>query len=183
MAHAPSGRNHRQKIDEELNIVPMIDMVTNLMFFLMMFASMLPIAFIDAPLPKVASNAAEVKKAKEDEKAKLEVSVDINATGFVLKSDIGGTKQIPLDAEGKHNYTELHNVLVQLHAKKPNSREITLNPSDDVVYDVMIKSMDAARELLVNDAGFERIPPDITQKPDEIEKFNRLFPDVSIGGV
>lgn len=184
MAHAPSGRNHRQKPDEELNIVPMIDMVTNLMFFLMMFASMLPIAFIDAPLPKVASTAEEVKKAKEDEKAKLEVAVDISVNGFTVKSDVGGTKQIPLGADGKYNYVELHNVLVQLHTKRPNAREITLNPQDDTVYDTLILTMDAARELVSGDNGFQNLPPDMVNKPaGDKEQFNRLFPDVSIGGV
>ena len=182
MAHAPSGRNHRHKPDEELNIVPMIDMVTNLMFFLMMFASMLPIAFIDAPLPKVASTAQEVKKAKEDDKAKLEVSVDVSTTGFIVKSDVGGTKQIPLGADGKYNYTELHTTLVALKTKKPNAKEITINPSDDVTYETNINVMDAARELLPGDPGFEKLPPDMVLKP-EGQNFNRLFPDVSIGGV
>lgn len=183
MAHAPSGRNHRQKSDDEINIVPMIDMVTNLMFFLMMFASMLPIAFIDAPLPKVASTAQEVKKAKEDDKAKLEVSVDISTTGFTVKSDVGGSKQIPLGADGKYNYAELHSVLVALKAKKPNAREITINPADDVTYETNINVMDAARDLLPGDPGFEKLPPDVANRPEENVKYNRLFPDVSIGGV
>lgn len=182
MAHAPSGKNHRQKPEEELNIVPMIDMVTNLMFFLMMFASMLPIAFIDAPLPKVASTAEEVKKAKEDDKAKLEVSVEITANGFTVKSDVAGSKSIPLGADGKHNYKDLHGVLVMLKAKRPNALQLTMNPTDDVPYDVMIQVMDSSRELLPGDAGFQQVPPDIKQKPESVQ-FNRLFPDVSIGGV
>lgn len=180
MAHKPSGRNHRMKPDEELNIVPMIDMVTNLMFFLMMFASVMPVMMINAPMPKIASTAEEVKKAKESENA-FEVTVSVSKKGFDVRSD-AGSKSIPVIAEGKYNYAELHTFLVQLHAKKPKAKELTLTPADDTPYDVMIEVMDAARELVKADPGFQTVPPEIAQKP-ESEEFNRLFPEITIGGV
>ncbi len=181
MAHAPSGRNHRVKPDSELNLVPMIDMVTNLMFFLMMFAAALPVMMIDAPLPKIASTAEEVKKAKNEEN-KLEVTVFINKNGFIVKSDGAGDKSIPLGADGKPSYGDLHTYLAKLHEKRPNSKEITLMPADDTPYEVMVEVMDASREVVKGDAGFQQVPPDIAQKPESMQ-FNRLFPDASIGGV
>jgi len=180
MAHAPSGKKHRIKPTEELNLVPMIDMVTNLMFFLMMFASVLPVVMIDAPLPKIASTAEEVKKAKESDN-KLELTVNINKNAIVVRGE-GADKSFPATAEGQYNYTDLHNHLVQVHARRPNSKEITLMPADDVAYDVMIQVMDASRELVKGDPGYQEVPPDISQKPESAQ-FNRLFPEVSIGGV
>lgn len=181
MAHAPSGRNHRIKPPEELNIVPMIDMVTNLMFFLMMFASVLPVVMIDAPLPKIASTAEEVKKAKEDEN-KMEITISVSSKGFTLKSDFGGEKTIPLLGEGKHDFKGLHAALVALKTKRPNAKEITLLPADDVTHEVMVLVMDASRELVNGDPGYQAISPEIAHKP-ESQQFNRLFPDVSIGGI
>lgn len=181
MAHAPSGRNHRLKGDTELNLVPMIDMVTNLMFFLMMFASVLPVVMIDAPLPKIASTAEEVKKAK-DTKNELELTIGITKTGFQVKSDLSGSKPIPVGTDGKFNYKDLHTLLVQLKQKRPTAQEITLMPADDVPYEVMIEVMDAARQLGNGDVGYKAIPPDISHKPESLQ-FNRLFPEVSIGGV
>ena len=46
----------------------------------------------------------------------------------------------------------------------------------------MIDALDASRELQKHDAGFQAVPPEIAAKPESMQ-FNRLFPDVSIGGV
>lgn len=164
-----------------LNLTPFIDMITCLMFFLLMFAGILPVVTIDAPLPKVASTAAEVKKAKDNEN-KLELTVYINGNGFNVKADAAKERSIPKLADGKYDYPELHKHLIALHTKKPNSHEITLMPSDDVTYDVMIEVMDAARELSKGDPGYQTVPPEIAGNSERIQ-FNRMFSDVSIGGV
>ena len=180
MAHKPSGKTHRIKPDTTLNLTPMIDIISNLMFFLMMFMSVIPVVTIDAPLPKVASTADEVKKAMDD-KNKLELTVDINENGIIVKS-AGGSRAFHTQPDGKFPYDDFHKYLVQLKQKKPDERELTMMPADEVPYEVMINVMDAARELSKDDPGFQQIPPEIAQKP-ESEQFNRLFPDVSIGGV
>ncbi len=155
-------------------------MITCLMFFLLMFAALIPVAIIDAPLPKIASTAEEVKKAKEDDN-KLEVTVYIDTKGLRVRADVGGERSFPV-VNGKYPYEELHKHLVGIHQKKPDTKEITLMPTDDVTYETMIEVMDSARELTQNDPGFQPVPPDIAQKPESVQ-FNRLFPDVSIGGV
>lgn len=159
----------------------MIDMITCLMFFLLMFAGMLPVVLIDAPLPKVASTAEEVRLAK-DQSNRLEVTVTINSKGFFIQSDISGNHSIPIKPDGKYPYEDLHKYLVQLHQKRPNAREITMIPTDDIPYEVMISVMDTSRELSKGDPGYKPVPPEISQKPESMQ-FNRLFPDVSIGGV
>lgn len=179
MANKPSASSNRIRPDEGLNLTPMIDMITCLMFFLMMFASILPVVIIDAPLPKVASTAEEVKKAKEQDN-KLELMVYVTQTGLRAKTD-WGTKEFPA-VGGKFPWEEFHKYLITLKEKKPNSREITLMPSDDVTYETMVGVMDAAREFQKGDAAYKPVPPEIVMKP-ESEQFNRLFPDVSIGGI
>ena len=180
MAKSPSKRNHRHKPLEGLNLTPFIDMITCLMFFLMMFAGVIPVVIIDAPLPKIASTAEEVKKAKDDDN-KLELTVFINANGFVMKTSGLGDKTLLLN-NGQYPYADLRKELLAVKTKRPNAKEITLMPTDDTTYDVMVQVMDAARELRPGDPGFQATPPDIAQKP-EAQQFNRLFPDVSIGGV
>lgn len=180
-AKKPSLRTNRSRPDDTLNLTPMIDMITCLMFFLLMFASILPVVIIDAPLPKIASTGEEVKKAK-DAKNKLEVMVYLNDQGIRIRSDAGGEKSFAKAQDGKWPMEEVHNFLVQLKSKSPDTREVTLMPADDTPYFVMVEIMDAARELRKNDAGYKDIPVDLQGKP-ESEQFNRLFPDVSIGGV
>ena len=181
MAHKPSERTHRIKPPEGLNLTPMIDMVTNLMFFLMMFASVIPVAMIDAPLPKIASNAEEVKLAKDKEN-KLELIIYVNGKGFNVKAEGMGQKSFVAGGKGDFPYKELHQFLVSVKTRQPKSREVTLIPSDDTPYEVMIGVMDAARELTTGDDGFKPVPPEVQGKPESLQ-FNRLFPDVSIGGV
>jgi biopolymer transport protein ExbD len=151
------------------------------MFFLMMFASIMPVVMIDAPLPKVAETADEIKQAKDNHN-KLEITVHINAKGFTVKSDFGADVSFALNKEGKFPYAELHKHLVTLKTKKPATSEITLMPADDTPYEVMIGVMDASRELFKDDAGFSPVSPEIANKPESMQ-FNRLFPEVSIGGV
>ena len=180
MAKKPSERTNRKRPDDTLNLVPLIDMVTCLMFFLLMFASMLPVVIIDAPLPKIASTAEEVKKAKESEN-KLEIMLFITANGLNVKSDVGG-QNFGLTSKGKYDYEALHKFLIGLHTKRPATREITLMPADDTPYEVMIEVMDAAREMNSGDPGYQPVPAEIARTPERL-KFNQLFPDVSIGGV
>jgi len=180
MAKKPSSRTHRSRPDDSLNLTPLIDMITCLMFFLLMFASILPVVIIDAPLPKVASTAEEVKQAKNDE-AKMEVTVTITSKGLTVKSDVAPEKAFPVGPKGIP-YDDLHKYLVSLKSKRPNSKEITLMPSDDTLYETMIGVMDASRELYKEDPGYQALSPEIARKP-ESQQFNRLFPDVSIGGV
>lgn len=180
MAKSPTRKNNRHKPMEGLNLTPFIDMITCLMFFLMMFAGVIPVVMIDAPLPKVASTAEEVKKAKEEDN-KLDLTLYINASGFVVKTAGAGDKTFML-ANGAYPYEELHKHLLGIKSKRPKVHEITLMPSDDVTYDVMVQVMDASREMRKGDEGFQSVPPDISQKPESAQ-FNRLFPEVSIGGV
>jgi len=177
----PSERTHRHRETPELNLTSFMDMITNLMFFLLLFANIIPVVMINAPLPKVAQTADEIRIAKEQDQ-KLDVSVKITTRGFVVISELGGSKNIPLEASGKFPYENLHKYLVGLHKRLPKAREITLIPEDQIFYEVIIRVMDASRELVGGDPGFKPVPPEITQKPESLQ-FNRLFPDVMIGGV
>lgn len=181
MARKPSSRTNRIRPDEGMNLAPMIDMVTCLMFFLLAFAGAVPIAMIDAPLPKIASTAEEVKKAKDNEN-KMELTVDISPTSIVVRTDGGNAKSFQPDEKGKFPYAEMHKHFIALHSKRPKSHEVTLNPSNAVTYDTIILVMDAARELVRGDEGYQELPPGGSSSP-EATNFNRLFPDVSIGGV
>src|SRR4051812_22453590 len=120
MAYKPSGRNHRVRPSTELNLVPMIDVVTNIMFFLMMLAGVVPVVMINAPLPKIASTADEIKQAKDD-KNDLDLTVTINAGALVVKSEIGGTHAFPVQ-NGRYPWEEFHKFLVEVHNKRNTAK-------------------------------------------------------------
>jgi len=142
MAKKPSQRTHRIKPMEGLNLTPFIDMITCLMFFLLMFAGVIPVVIIDAPLPKIASTAEEVKQAK-DNKNNLEVTMYLKPDAIEVKTDSMGAKSFA-KANNVFPWSDVHKFLVQLHGRKPDSHEITLMPTDDTPYEVMIDAMDTA---------------------------------------
>ena len=180
MARKPSERTNRIKPPEELNLTAFIDMITSLMFFLLIFAALIPVTVIDAPLPKIASTAEEVRKAKEP-KETFDVTVWIEPTAFRIKA--GSTSsRIEKKADGEYDFERLHNLLVSLKKQRPNSKEITLVPDDKVTYETMIQVMDASRDLVEGDEGHQQLPPEIAKGVESLQ-FNRLYPDVIIGGV
>ncbi len=180
MAKKPSERTNRIKPPEELNLTPFIDMITSLMFFLLIFAAMIPVVVIDAPLPKVASTAEEVRKAKE-QKDSFDITVWIKESGFVVQAGSRGRVTIPKLGEN-WDYEKLHKKLIEYKNYKPDEKEITMVPDDRIKYDVMIQTMDAARELVEGDAGFKSLSPELSGSIESLQ-FNRLYPDVIIGGV
>lgn len=177
----PSSRTHRLRPLDGLNLTPFIDMITCLMFFLLLFAAVVPVAIIDAPLPKIASTAEEIQKAKADEN-KLDLIVYIDSKGLRVRAS-GFREQVMPLANGKYPYAALHNALVTIHQKRPNSKEITLLPSDEITYETIIAVMDSARELVRGDTGYQVLPPDVQRTQPSAQQFNQLFPEVSIGGV
>jgi biopolymer transport protein ExbD len=181
MATKPSARGRRHRALEGLNIAPLIDMVTCLMFFLLFFAGIIPVVILPAPLPKIASTADEIKQAQED-KNKLEVIVDVSENTLTVKVDGMGSKSFTKLADGNYPYPDFHKHLVGLKKMRPQTTEVTLIPSDLVIYDTLIQVMDHARELMPGDDGYQEPPPGTQGKPESAQ-FNRLFPDMSIGGV
>lgn len=180
MARKPSERTSRHREPDELNLTPIMDMITTIMFFLLVFANIIPVVIIDAPLPKIADTASEVRMAKDREKQET-ITVSVTPGGFAVSSSVGGSKSFAL-VDGKHPYDEFHKYLVGLKPKMEKTREITLVPSDEVAYEVIILTMDASRELTKEDVGFQTVPPDIATSPEAL-RFNRLFPEVNLGGV
>ena len=75
----------------------------------MMFASILPVVIIDAPLPKIASTAEQVKQAKNTEN-KLEVTIYINSKGMqgsqihFVDFFFGGSKKFCHDPSALEKY-------------------------------------------------------------------------------
>ncbi len=181
MSGSPSKRSNRKGVSSDLNITPLIDMVTCLMFFLLMFAGMIPFAFIDAPLPKIATSAAEMKQAEKKDKP-LNLMVFIRKDMVIVKTDKTGEKQFARTPDGSLPVADIHTHFIELKTGSPADRDITLVPENETKYDVLVQVMDTAREMLKGDPGWIAGAGEV-QKTSEANAPNVLFPDVSIGGI
>lgn len=140
---------------EDLNLVPIMNLVTILIPFLLLSAQFVTLAVIDSTLPAIGK---PTEATEEDEKEKLNLSVAITATGFsilgasgVLGNPEGEGATVPCLRDGcpgaeAYDVKRLTQMLGQIKDEFPNEENIILIPSSNVPYEVLIATMDATRE-------------------------------------
>ncbi len=181
------GRRSLSKV-EELNLIPVMNLVSILIPFLLMAAQFVHLAVIDSTLPAIGT-PQEVEE--EPDKPPLRLTVAITDKGLI----IGGADQIinpegaeaPPPAEGEerpptipcksggtctspddYDYAELTRLLGLIKDEYPDEENVILLPESRIPYEVIVRVMDATRE--------DRENKDASGKP------RLLFPYVVIAG-
>ena len=163
-------RVHEEEHTGELNIVPYLDVVVNLvMFMLLSMTGLITLGVLNVSAPKIGG---EVAAAEKPEKAPLLLTVAIGRQGFfvagaggVLGKDAAPNASerpptIPLRPDGKYDYASLSEQMKKIKDQFPNETSVILSADPDTVYDVLIQTMDACREAVVKraDGKLERRP-------------------------
>jgi biopolymer transport protein ExbD len=154
-------RNHaKYKGRNDLNIVPMIDMMVILVFFLLFTAVFSNTQILELNLPAPNSSVPELPKGLN-----LEVIVRKNSIE-VADRNSGVLKTLP-KVNGEYDYSGLSLFLRDVKARYPTvvAGNVLLEP--DIPYDVLVQTMDNTR-LWLNTEG------PLLQKVE-------LFPDISVG--
>ncbi len=160
----------------ELNIVPYLDVVVNLvMFMLLSMTGLITLGVLNVSAPKIGGDAAG---NAADNQPKLLLTVAIGRQGFFIagaggvlgaepeKPDATRPPTIPL-RDGKYDYASLTQQMKKIKEQFPNETAVILSADADVVYDVLIQTMDACREMTVT-------------TPDGKSERKQLFFDVSL---
>lgn len=163
----------------ELNIVPYLDVVVNLvMFMLLSMTGLIALGVLNVSAPKLGGDP---KEAAPENQPKLLLTVAIGRQGFFVAGAGGVLGQdapspdatrpptIPLK-DGKYDYASLSEQMKKIKEKFPSETAVILSADPDVVYDVLIQTMDACRE-----GSFQR--------PDGTSERRPLFFDVSLSFV
>ena len=168
---------------EELNLVPIMNLVTILIPFLLMASSFVTLAAIDSTLPAIGP-PQETTEKEEDEK--LNLSVGITDKGFtimgsdaVLKSEKDGEKgpTLPCKRDGcpspdSYDVKQLTEMLSDIKDRWDAEENIILVPESQISYEVLVLTMDAARE-----------DPSKKENDEAGNSRNKLlFPNVVIAG-
>jgi biopolymer transport protein ExbD len=151
-------RHHRKPA--ELLLVPMIDIFTVLVTFLLMTAVFSRTVILELKLPP-----ANAEFTPPPPGLQLEVIVRKDAL-VVDDRNSGPLASFPNVASG-YDYEALSHYLLQVKSRFPDKTDSTVLLEPDIPYDVVVQVMDRMRVLEVN-AGL-----DIVQY--------ELFPDVSLG--
>ena len=164
---------------EELDLVPIMNLVTILIPFLLMASSFVSLAVIDSTLPAIGAPT----EPSDDQEETLSLSIAVTDEGFTvmgsdaaLKSDAeegedkGPTipcKQLGCPSVEAYDTKELTRLLGELKDRWPDEENVILVPESDIPYDVLILTMDATRNDPSNTTG---------------GKARELFPYVVIAG-
>lgn len=170
-------RVHLEEETGELNIVPYLDVVVNLvMFMLLSMTGLLAFGVLNVSAPKIAEGS--VAAAEAAEQPKLLLTVAIGREGFYIAGSGGvlGQDAPAPDAtrpptigkkDGKYDYAGLTDALVRIKERYPKEQTVILSADPDVVYDALIQTMDACRERKITG-------------PDGKPAREKLFPAVSL---
>jgi biopolymer transport protein ExbD len=132
-------RNHaRYRGRNDLNIVPMLDVMVILTFFLIFTAVFSKTSVLEVNLPAPGAEVAEVEP-------RFELELILRRTGIeVADRHQGVLETIPAAASGQ-DVARLGEYLAGLKQRLPDVQSATLLVADDVDYDTIVQVMDAAR--------------------------------------
>jgi biopolymer transport protein TolR len=139
----------------ELNIVPFLDIVTNIiMFLLATTAAVLTTVELEAHLPTLSRGRA---RGAVDTGSTLNLSVTVSEDGIIVAGSGGklapGCTQmlsgrvitIPRQADGTFNFPALTQCLVTVHGTFPDERQSILTADPNIEFNDIIHAMDAMR--------------------------------------
>ena len=158
---ARAMRNHaKYRGRNDLNIVPMIDMMVILVFFLLFTAVFSNTNILELNLPAPNSSVPELPKGLQ-----LEVIVRKNSIEIADRNS-GVLRSLPMK-DGGYDYKGLSEFLQFVKSKYPTTTEASVLLEQDIPYDVLVQTMDNVRLYQMNDAPlFTKV---------------ELFPDISVG--
>ena len=170
-------RVHAHEHTGELNIVPYLDIVVNLvMFMLLSMTGLISLGVLNVSAPKISQGAGAGQA--QEEKPKLLLTVAVGKQGFYVagaggvlgkdssSADTSRPPTIPLK-DGKYDYAALTEQMKVIKAQFPNETQLILSADADVVYETLIQTMDACREYS-------------HKNPDGTSERKQLFFDVSL---
>jgi biopolymer transport protein ExbD len=154
-------RNHaRYRGRHDINVVPMIDMMIILVFFLIFTAVFTKTNVLELNLPGADSAVPDLPQGLN-----LEIIVRKNALE-VADRGTGLLKSLPVQSGGGYDLQGLADYLALVKSKYQDKHDATILLEQEIAYDTLVKVMDTVR-----------VYPVPGSKWDVAE----LFPDVSVG--
>jgi len=148
-------RRRREQVgDDELELVPVMNMFLVLIPFLLLSASFYHIKAINTSVPVLASTSAHSSKTPAKSDAKVTVIVELKDKSVVLTAtcdELSYNDLVKLETEiavknpDAYPMEDLAQHLLFIKDRYPKSDTLILVPTQQVVYGTIIQTMDTAR--------------------------------------
>jgi biopolymer transport protein ExbD len=134
----------------QLNLTALMDILSNLLFFLLAAFGATIVMVINGTVPVQSAEDSDVA----DMKRAVTVNVSVQKDGFRVAALGTAFSQEELDAMARqiplhgpmHDFARLTRELRGIKQHYPKSDTVILTPESGVKYDVLVRTMDAARE-------------------------------------
>ncbi len=136
MPEASSGG--KKNVDFQVNLIPMIDLLSVLISFLLMTAVWTQVARIDV---KQQPNLPSDEPTPPPEEEKLNLTVLIKASGYTVTQKGTVVKEIEKKGE-EYDSKALSDVLKNVVAEHPENHDVTVTSEDKIPYQELITVMD-----------------------------------------
>ncbi|HYO54228.1 biopolymer transporter ExbD [Archangium sp.] len=169
MAFHYSKRKLKPREEEEmgeLNIVPYLDILMNLILFMLLSINGLAaFGILNVSAPGYGGPSTTVAPQENPEQPRLVLSVLISKKGHFVNSEnaiLGqdGAPSVPLKADGSYDYAALNAQMVKLKSAFPSETKVIVAADPEIPYDALIQTMDALRET--RDTSRRLLFPDVT---------------------
>jgi biopolymer transport protein ExbD len=153
MYNRPSARRRKREA-EDLNLVPILDAVFILIFFLLFSAEFVRIREIGSDLP-ILTEAPAPSDVKKEEPLNLTLRVYKNRIDIVtginekVLAKVGRQSGTP----SGYNLEKLHNILLKLKEKHPKEYSIIIEPFEYLGYEILVLIMDQVRFVKTIEEG------------------------------
>jgi biopolymer transport protein TolR len=140
-------RDQNEEAEEEtgeINLVPYMDIVTNVIIFLLAsVVNQVPLGNINVSVPTIGSGGAAVE---EPQKPPLNLTITVGASSFIIAGGGGQMPPIPKLPDGKYDFKGLQQKLMEVKKENPDETKATFNADADIPYDIIVQTLDAMRE-------------------------------------
>lgn len=170
MAFHYSRRKLKPREEEEmgeLNIVPYLDILMNLILFMLMsITGFAAFGILNVNAPSYGGPSAAGPQQENADEQKLVLSVLISKKGHFVNTEhtvLGketGAPTIPVREDGSYDYEKLTEQMVQVKAAVPEETKVIVAAEPEIPYEALVATMDAIRET---------------------KDRRQLFPDVTLG--
>jgi biopolymer transport protein TolR len=128
----------KKTLDFQLNLIPMIDLLSVLISFLLMTAVWTQVARIDV---KQQPNLPSDEPTPPPEEEKINLTILIKASGYTVTKKGAVVKEIEKKGEA-YDSKALTEVLKNVVAEHPDNHDVTVTSEDKVPYQELITVMD-----------------------------------------
>jgi biopolymer transport protein ExbD len=158
------GKESATAYEVYLNLTPLMDVMSNILFFLMAAFGATVVAIVPTTVP-VKSTDTSPPEAQQEEK--VNVTLRAEQTGLTVGCDSQNVDPSELKKlgakiskkDGKYDHASLTAALKRIKERYPASKNMVMVPDDDTKYEVIVKLMDAARDVTLPDGKkFELFP-------------------------